>query len=656
MKPLFFTAVVSLLYIGTNFVEGKLESSPKSYLGYDNRTVVENSMAGPRQLQSSGLAVCDGEKFIPDPDKYYTIGTVQNNFVWNHELFSAEEDSNSPNFIVQFRPTDTFADKMSAMWRFVPVNSSPEKFYLFNRRSGQPINKKGEVIVKDQELVVFARCDSTGTSVKIGDLNLRDERITKCHKSWRTCDGVLPGEGWTELDEFRDDCLFAVRKKCTRQDIGPIPVVKSIETIQTGCKKNSRTCASMFGEGWHQEARRGSNCWVGSSRYTCKKEKKNTDTANWLVKEVTKFNRINGPSLSSTKIDLEDDTPDAFSASQLIALAGTAGGGVLTGLTGCPFCGALFSVGVGLTGGALFPPKDNIEERLEQLAQQILDVTEEMIAKGIATREIEQAVNKMRLRRSFLQNEYLGDKHKLFSTGNVDDIAQLVLTMDGEIRRYDEDIVEIFGTGVGRSTGDIVRAFLGFDVLTYSLMELLAVRQETYLLQSYRFPEESCAYLAKFEFLQDKAADARDLLVNVQDQILYHRVEERCCRVKARQFLSVSSSPSIEETLDGPTAVYVSNLRLDGPQAGKISNVKEAREHDIKHLSFPIDVFLRYFDGYEEFSIAMCEAVRTDPVVRTRFQTDTITPDPLCGSEAESCLGAIDCCSGNCENNKCTAP
>ena len=82
---------------------------------------------------------------------------------------------------------------------------------------------------------------------------------------------------------------------------------------------------------------------------------------------------------------------------------------------------------------------------------------------------------------------------------------------------------------------------------------------------------------------------------------------------------------------------------------------KKEREVDIKHLSFPIQDFLAYFNSFGEYSEVMCEAIRTDPQARARFEQDAVDAEFTCKINDDDCFVDIDCCSGICQDNVCVS-
>ena len=233
-------------------------------------------------------------------------------------------------------------------------------------------------------------------------------------------------------------------------------------------------------------------------------------------------------------------------------------------------------------------------------------------------------------------------------------------TLSSALLEYTKDMATVFGSDYTPTQSNIVKAFLGFDFLTFALMETLAVRQEMFILNSYVFPEKSCADLADIYLLKDMAEAASHRLKNTQALLVHQRVQNDCCTRETETFMGGSHasnqfvSSRMDTTKERHWVVYKS--KRVGDVGDVVERIRAEREHDILQFSYPIGTYLQYFEDYENFSIAMCVAVRTNPVVRTRFETDDILIEDFCKPINQPCLADIDCCSDVCQDNLCYEP
>lgn len=536
---------------------------------------------------------CITGTFKPDPSKYYIIRNQVSDGgkMWAHKFYKPTPDSLG-NFILGDLPRSQ-EDKELAHWRF--IEKSDGKYDVVNRQTGQ---------VKYN----FAppSCNPNSSFVNIGN----------------------PG------------------------------LVVGRERQESGCKKATRNCAEIFGfdSGFLTFiSKRKSNC-VGAKRFTCEKLLVDTKTTKWVIHEVQQFQKLEGPGLTRPTVNLAN--PSALTASEGIAVAGVLGASIVAQGFGCPVCGGIFGTSLAL-GNQLFGGSGGngqLEDALNQLTNEILDATQEMIDTSTAEENVRFFVNDLNGRRNFFNGRYLNDKHEFFGNYDLEAIADLRIQLEGVWFEYDNTITTIFGNDFTPSKTNTVRAFVGFDFLTFALMESLAVLQEAMVLQSFNFPEESCDSISTRMVLREKAAEYKARLIDTQKLLIKQRAKD-CCETEKTTFRAECASPSncrtptplFEFTEKEKLVFQIRDTRADG----EVLKILQARRHDILNLSYPIFSYLKYFDNYFDFSVAMCEAVRDDPTVRTRFITDDISVPVTCGLENDLCLGAVDCCSRTCSDGVC---
>ena len=551
------------------------EDTDQTSLLLDTEPVPHEVVYANRTLQAftNPVPVCETGTFQPNPNAYYHIKTDDFAKLWKHKIHERGDDQLELTKMITELSGNAASNRIqdATMWRF--EKSGNNRYNIWNRFSGRKVFKN-----------VQGTCKSGGRRV---DFGLQSK-------------------------------VFVDRDRRT-----------------SGCKKGSRDCETVFSPGFEQIRKFKSNCFGGARRFECERLVPNSTFRLWVVSEVETFNKLSGPGLSTPQV--RADQEPAVDAGQLIATLGTTAAGTVGTLL-CPLCGGLFSVAASFGFSALNP--GDMSGKLNQLADEILDATEEMIDNGIASESIRQFRGAMEEHRENIFLDYVNDKHRAFqSVRDGDEEAFIRLSsahdfLEPLVAAYTTDLHRVFGEDasvIGQDRQSVQRSFLGFDALSYSVMELLAARQELYIMESYLFPTDSCQEIADRDRLDDQANSLLEVLQQTHRVMTRQRKFADCC--KAKVFFKNTSTNPRQQTRIHNTEIYDGNKRVGryqgivtsrNPRSPKVAEIMKEREFDMNFISYPILPLLQYMRSYQKFSIDMCEAVRNDPAIRARFETDDI--------------------------------
>lgn len=568
MKFLSFIFASAILYRADAVMSDDEDFTSSSSLTMNLRHSQDNRELKTIRLNPVLSACSNDGTFKPEPDKYYNIFSSDGR-VWTHVNHERRTDDSVPTReIIELKPAKDFASQDAAMWRFDRTSSG--SFNIINRSTG--ISERARTL----------QCTNGNTEVNFGQ------------------------------SPFRDVIVGRTRK-------------------ESGCKKNNRSCGEIFGGGFEFISKRKSNCFSGR-RFKCERLDKNSNIVNWQVKEVENFQRLAGPDLESPVVSVIED-PVISTASELIATLGTDFAGFVGG-TVCPFCGGVFSAIAGL--GFESPDAIPLDDKLNTLAAEILQAVDLMIGNFAAQDSQRQLINGIEDRRQIIYEDYLSDKHRAFEEKDADKLEDAKLLLKSQVNEYAVEISQVFGndpSDIFFDRPNVVRGFLGFDVLTYAMMEILAARQELYILEALLDPERSCEDHADDEKLGREANKYEALLEAIQGVMIDQRLENDCCSASAERFV-VKTNPTIANAFNVLSIKDRGELIYRSKESGDektevINSIKKERKFDIENFSYPIASFVEYFKGYKAFSIEMCKAVRTNPVVRARFETDDVSAEPV---------------------------
>jgi len=521
-------------------------------------SLVTQAQAGFRALQQDVLSVCEEKVFSTDRNQYFTIQDPEGRGYLSHEQ---EDSTRAEEIDMDFHFTDS-PTRMEAQWRFIQVTSiqGGPQFFLKNRKSGvSVVSSVGQAIAGGRNPVVDGTCNESGTRVT---LSIDNEPIS----------------------------VF----------------LNNVDVFETKCTPISpRTCSNFLDDAAVRTlGSRRSNCFFTRRRLKCARSERDL-VDDWIVEEVTDFPRLAGPEGAPKKIDKDD-------ANSILQIAER-----LADLENGPDC--IICVGVSALGAAL--GMNNLGESAANTA--ILDSFADLILSDVMVSlqtllnadQKSSLHNQLTETRRFFLGEYSTAKRAL----QQDDVNGLAVLADQVTALVATNVASLQVLFLpGKSAVPV--AFLGFDLLVYTIMESLAMMNEVYLLQSLAQPTSSCSALWSNAL---GVETLRSLLQQTQDLILEHRVETACCERNHKRLRDHRARRFFNTVIvdDGQVVIKDTGLSLNEAQDA-VKSIRDEREVDVLHLSYPIDKFNNYMDGLEAQSVAACEAIRADPDSRVAFLTN----------------------------------
>jgi len=597
-------ATVLLLPCQAKLTEAKSQAQAQSYI--DNETLPERHLE-----EQETFSPCSSGIFNTDRFKHFTISEPNGQGFLSHiqekSIIKGEIDM---NFVFSDDGTEA-----RSHWRFETTEDNPTDpdgnpfFFLRNRHTGVSIaSVTGAAESDDNVPQVSVQCLSSGNTVRIGIQNLI--------------------KGANEALEV---------------------YVEDSEVHETKCVPSRNSCVGVsgFGDSFRTISKRRSNCFFTRRRLKCAKSL-TKEVETWVLEEVKDFKRLSGPFLVPEEV--VSDKPPLLSGETIIKSV-VPFAKIFFKFGTCPICSAIFASGVTL-GLGVFGGGGGTSS-LQQLREEMLTVTADMISSAVASNSFIDLTNALADQRDFFYLDYPKSKKNNFARG-IDFVASLAVQLETKADIYDTDIARFFGGLTGEPNAvNIKKAFLGFDTLTFSIMESLGVRTEVYLLKALSIPDSTCAELADELNLQFEADTFITLLEATQSLLIHHRVENECCRANSKRF-TLDGAVGFRTVLQDGSDLVIEDTHMssvDREQA--VEDIRIERELDIRHLSFPIQDFLDYFVSYKDTALQACLDIRSDPLARTQFENDAIEVELTCAAEATECVFDSDCCSAACEEGSC---
>ena len=524
------------------------------------------------QDDESETPVCRGGEFQPDPHKYYTIRSPNGRYAGvGVEVFPDIQVS----LTTELPPSDS-----RLHWRFAEAGGG---LAAVSRHNGQGLNTTGFL----------------GNRLQTGG-------VQPLSLSCRGSQVLLEQAGLSPLDSSGP--MSDGSTPTSTPFVPTEPQSPGNIRVRSNCMKKSRSCESVFGDGFVQVDRRTCGIVGQLHQLTCLKTfgvpLSMHVPQGWYVEEVEAFSRavnfdpapvqvgtLLGPAALS-------DSLATHGASALSSLT-TIGAGTVA-VVGGPLAGAVFSVSVNSAlqllsafGVDVFKKPDpvaelaaQVDEALKELAADMEARTQDLISNGLAQESARELTSRMNERRRWFYRELPNLKVSRMALGDPEQTQRLADDVFVAARELGVDIAASFPTlGIPQSELELRRAHFGLDVAKLAMTELLIMLSEGILLEAHALPELSCEQIIFDRALQDRAdAFARAL----EDAIA--------------AFLEYGGRFTLDHRINQSFAEF---------------------EFDVHNFSYPIAQQLEFFETRAAETLDMCNRLR-DPAdsFRADFETN----------------------------------
>ncbi len=610
----------------TNFVDGSAEQLEGQTCSHDAPCVCADDLAAdgadsdpdadPDASDGSNQPghVCQDGEFRPDPNKYYAIRSPNGRYIRatgiGPSIFltpiegDATDPYTQPYISIAGFDLDNDPSVTRLQWRFEAVG---DEFSPINRETGMRLvsGTTGALTLGS------GQTPSPSTRTVLLGTNSESEPpfSFECRGSqvFFEQDGFSPVDAGGLLEDVSGVRAISFPLVYTE------PQSPGFIRAKSGCVKKSRSCTSMYGDGFEQTGRKLCGFLNRNHQLTCENVLEAPASMHvpqgWYVEEVTEYSRAVDFDPAPVRVDplaspaAVADSLASFGASS----AGSIGAASVVVATNRliaagsgPLYGALFSVGFNaifefgpLVGLDVFEQPDPVAELadalpgiLQKLADDIDARTEVLISNGLtqeSARELSARLNERRrlfyLEYPILRETRLGLNDPLETLRLVDDILE-------DAEDLGVDINTTLPTlGDNASEDDVRRAHFSLDVAKLATVEAMIMLSEGILLEADSLPSLTCEEI----------------------------VADRSLQVRADLF---------KEKLEGAVEELVAFGLAS--RSNRINSSAEEFEHDARNFSYPIGRQLEFLDSIVEETTEKCLRLR-DPEdsFRENFRANT---------------------------------
>uniref|UniRef100_A0A7S4K3E6 Uncharacterized protein n=1 Tax=Odontella aurita TaxID=265563 RepID=A0A7S4K3E6_9STRA len=521
--------------------------------------------------------VCTSSSFNPDPTKYYTIAV--DDLVWAQGNPSTSSlgwttKQNTPGMSMYLTN-----DKVGSAshWRFTQVTGN--SWVTQNRLTGLKMSYDSQWHLTTNlstETKLSATCSSSETDEVFLEM-------IGAHAAFPRCD--------------INGCIFGSKLNIVER--------QRRETTSTGC-----VAYSGCGSGWTETSK---TYYLFCTSYSCERYlsvPSQKIEQRWSIKEVIDF--VKPDTKQAVTVTVQEHALETLS--NKIALVND------IAFMNTPILGAI----VGFAQSEYFSGP-TIAQQLQKLADDVQEMTADMISTGIATNAIDEANKRIAHRRSYFLVEYPGHKHHYMANENMDQIDDLADDLLDKASEYAKDTTAFFGNSYSHQDMNAVkRAQKGFQYLKLALVDVLTMYREGVLLQAYAHPDDNCQNIIGRYLIpggNSRAAAYKKQLQDTWDMLHRHRVQPIGSSLNREMYTCEAHDDFNSRTElfyfsgGGAASVYATAQQV-------AAAAKHELTHDMTHWSYPTHVQMDYLDGYEDGTLAMCEALRSDPEFRASFETN----------------------------------